>query len=179
MKKFLTVCLAVTFLALVVMGVVRIVTNPRHWIRGLQSEDAEQRREAVEVLARRGAGAREAVPALLKVMRTDPVDDLRGEAAAALGDILAKLGPEGREAVPALTEALADKDPRTRERAAAVLGRMGGNARDAVPALVKALRDEYGTVRKEAAAALRAIDPEAAAEALRRVDADKEAGAGP
>ena len=74
---------------------------------------------------------------------------------------------EGPDAVPALTKVLREsKNPLARERAAYALGGMGPRAKGAVPALREAVHDpaEEQSVRERAFWALKAIDPNAAAE---------------
>jgi HEAT repeat protein len=63
-----------------------------------------------------GPAAKEAVPALIAVLK-DEDSELRASAATALGGI----GPAAKEAVPALSVALKDKDKRVREIAASAL----------------------------------------------------------
>lgn len=74
-------------------------------------------------------------------------------------DSLARIG---EPAIPELVRLLADRDPKTRARAAWALGRMGVKGKPAVPALMAALEDEERLVRESAARALGQIGPEAA-----------------
>ena len=66
--------------------------------------------------------------------------DLRKEAMAILPAFRSRLD----EAIPLLVEALADRDPSLRYRAAGVLGSAGAAARAAVPALIAVLEEPVG-----------------------------------
>jgi HEAT repeat protein len=94
-------------------------------------------------------------------MRDDKSEQMRGWSAWSLG----RLGKEERIVIRALTEALNDKAPFVRLRAADGLGCVGAPGQSAVPSLVKCLEDQNGDVRVSAGYALKAIDPEAAAKA--------------
>jgi len=93
-----------------------------------------------------GAGAKAAVPALIKALGHED-RQVRDHAAKALGEI-------GSPAIPALVETLKEEDWQVRHYAAKVLGKLGSDARAAVPALIEALKDEHEDVRKAAAEAL-------------------------
>jgi HEAT repeat protein len=68
-------------------------------IEALKDRDGDVRRWAMELLGEFGPEAREAVPALIQLLKS-PVDQ-----EWAMG-ILGRIGPDARDAVPALTEVL-------------------------------------------------------------------------
>jgi HEAT repeat protein len=121
-------------------------------VQALGDGDAEVRRLAAVKLAAIGRDGREALPALLKVLRNPAeAEDVRKEVARALGE----LGPPAKEQLPLLGEALQDaKSTPARAYAADALGQLAADAKPAVPGLVKALRDPDVDVRRNAAAAL-------------------------
>jgi HEAT repeat protein len=95
-------------------------------------------------------GAREAVPALLDVLRNDRDQHVREEAARALG----MLGD--RAAVDPLLMALrADRGAHVREEAATALGRLGDLSAKAP--LLSARRDRHVAVQRAAEGALRVL----------------------
>ena len=112
------------------------------------------------------------VPALEAVLR-DPSEELRGQAAWALGTI------EPPSAPASLIAALKDASPQVRVRAAWALGRIEDGA--AASALLPLLKDSDPEVRKAAFWALGAIGGDAAQpaliEALRDPDPDIRAAA--
>jgi HEAT repeat protein len=67
--------------------------------------------------------------------------------------------------VPGLIEALGDKDPRLRQRAAEELAKSGPYAQEAMPALKKAMQDEDRGVREAVANTLKNIENQAVARA--------------
>jgi len=110
---------------------------------------------AAEALGMFGPEARDAVPALVKMMLEARAVGEYEAAVDALGDI----GPDAGDAVPALVDAL-DADGTylpVRSHAAEALGKIGPGAREAVAALVETLGDEWSTVRVAAAGALRGV----------------------
>lgn len=68
-----------------------------------------------------------------------------------------------KDAVPSHIEALKDRDPNTRRRAANSLGILGPHAAGAVPALIETLKDKTDLVRSAAVKALGKIGPKARA----------------
>jgi HEAT repeat protein len=78
--------------------------------------------------------------ALLAALGPAGSDDRRNEAMAILPAFRTRLG----EAIPLLVEALSDRDPILRYRAAGVLGGAGPAARAAVPALIAVLEEPVG-----------------------------------
>jgi hypothetical protein len=98
-------------------------------------------------LARHGAEARPAAPALRRALKS-PDALVRQQAAVALGQVGAE------EAVPALAEALRDPEWAVRRQAAVALGQVGPPARAAEAALRRCERDPNTVVRKAAREAL-------------------------
>ncbi len=125
-------------------------------IQQLRSQDANIRAFAADTLARMGAEAKEAVPALAAALK-DRDQFVRLYAARALR----RMGAEAKEAAAALIAALKDQDSSVRASAADALGRMGAEAKEAVTALIAALNDRDGDVRRSAARALRPMWAEA------------------
>ena len=150
---------------------------------GLVDPEAARRSQACIVLGRIGPPASNAIPTLKGLMQEDPDENVRTQAAKAMGilgqddpEILADLmnllgegdeagrigaaeaigamGEKARAAVPLLIRALRDGRPRIREEAAEALGSMGTYAGPAIPALVDALGDPEAKVRAEVTEAL-------------------------
>jgi HEAT repeat protein len=122
-----------------------------YWVEALGDDDKADRQRATQALARLGPEAKGAVPRLVELALRE------GDAAAS--QALRAIDPEA--AVPRFTEALADPDPRVRERAATALFQLGPAAKAAVPALGRAAKDPDVDVRGKAFAALQAIGPAA------------------
>lgn len=143
---------------------------------------------AARELAKLGAAASEALPALTTMLRSsDAASALWARFAIAkiTGDIrkhlpvfiqaledrrvwpgmaaaaLSGFGAEAKEAVPALLPQLTSARPDDRWSAAWALGSIGPDAREAVPALIAALEDADEKTRWYAAWALGNIGPEA------------------
>lgn len=111
------------------------------------------RTRCAEVLGSFGPKARNAVPALVRLLKAGTLP-LRTAAAEALISI----STEKESGIPILVWALSDSpDVQVRRWAAEALGRLGFAALDAVPALVKALDDPDPAVRQEADKALKKI----------------------
>ena len=81
----------------------------------------EHRPVVAAVLASMGEGAKEAVPALIEIVKTDKSPESRKEALMALGAI----GPAAKEAVPAAIAALGDRNEKVNYAACFALGRIG------------------------------------------------------
>jgi HEAT repeat protein len=154
-------------------------------IQALSDPDEAVQAEAMRALARYGAQARAATPALFAALDSarEPV---RLEAARALwaagpapedaprlGALLAHDDPYvvafaeeslyrlDAPALPVLDAALAHATPEVRKRAARLLARFGPGARASVPALARLLADDDRGVRRLAARALGSIGADA------------------
>ncbi len=134
-----------------------------------------------------GTGAKDAVPALIDLMKDDPLSaamalgGIGPEANAALGPLtdelksgryngktifasaLWKIGQRAELVVPVLLEVLKEESAGIRRDAVRVLAQVGPPAKAAVPALLLAMRDKDRWVRRLSADALRRIDPSIAA----------------
>jgi len=116
------------------------------------------RKFAAEALAKFGPSAKDAIPALIQILRTEEDFGLCLTAGSTLAAI-------GADAVPALAQILTDGKVREVERSMYgklyptvwALSKIGPSARGAVPALQKALSDENKYVRQTAAEALASI----------------------
>jgi HEAT repeat protein len=117
----------------------------------------EVRMAAMAVLGRIGQSAKEAVPALVDVVKSSDVRERR-QALLSLG----AMGPAARAAVPAATQAVRDADPNVRYAACYALGKMGVTAMDARPVLQQQLDSKDQQLALSAAWALMRIDPDCA-----------------
>ena len=99
----------------------------------LSDTDLSNRVTAADSLAEIGPAAKDAVPALIKALRSE---DRNTRISAAYA--LQKIGPAAESAVPALIEAL--KDDAIRVDAVSALGAIGPGAKQAVPALLAATK---------------------------------------
>jgi HEAT repeat protein len=141
----------------------------------------------LDALCEMGPAARDAVPALLALLREPGQEDsagLVGEALARVGApvladvvpllqnsdvrfrryatvVLASLGPQAKEAVPSVILALEDSDRDVRAGAAGALQTIGPDAHEAVPALLANLSTYQTQVRGAAVSALGHIGPAA------------------
>lgn len=157
-------------------------------IRALRSRIPENRLRAAKDLGRLGWLARDALPALVGVLR-DEEAKVREAAAQAVGQMgpealpaltgmlahtdkyvrrnavwaLGRLGPAARPALPALCRGLSDPDPRTASGAAQALGNMGAAGAESVPQLAEAMRGTNIVLCRLAAKALSQIGPPALA----------------
>ena len=157
-------------------------------IRALRSRAAADRTRAAKDLGRLGWLAREALPALVRVLE-DEDGKVREAAAHAIGQMgpealpalsgmlthsdkyvrrnavwaMGKLGPLARVALPDVCQALKDPDPRTASGAAQALGNMGADGDDAIPHLTEAMRGTNIVLCRLAAKALSQIGPSALA----------------
>jgi tetratricopeptide (TPR) repeat protein len=128
---------------------------------------------ALLALSRMGPGAREAVPVLIRTLKSrgkfDPVDD---------GDLivyaLGKIGPDSKAAVPVLIDQIrASEFPHFKRLGVRALGDIGLAAEVAAPFLLDLRRDACTPqvrdifLRKEIVRALTQIDPGAAAKAAK------------
>jgi HEAT repeat protein len=128
------------------------------WIEDLDHNDVEVRRSAARALEQKGPDAKEADPALIKVLQ-DNDEYVRTAAARALG----KIGPEAERAIRALMKMIKDQVMIVRMGAAMGLGGIGPKAREAIPALAEALESQHEdhNVKREAAEALGKMGTEA------------------
>src|SRR5262249_47570326 len=104
-------------------------------------------------------GTKEAVPALIAVLRQD--HDLDEQNKVVRRFAAEALGKMGREAVPSLVATLQDVRAFVRMYAAIALGQIGPEAEEAIPALIAALRDRDSSVRTRTVAALGKTGPRA------------------
>jgi len=125
-------------------------------MKGLESKDNEIRWHVAYLLGELGPEAKDAVPALIKIVKSQPTDagrtptddevtdnDVRGWAAEALGYI----GVQSETVVPLLIAALKEDHIRLREGAAWGLAKFGAKAKEAIPVLIEALKDPRFEVR--------------------------------
>jgi len=133
---------------------------------GLRDRDHIVRSNAMDWLAR--VGSDRCIDHLCEALRTSDDSDLRLDIAYALGEM------ETMRAEPALLDALGDKEPGVRRRAAGALGRI--RAFHAVDALAALLRDPEAAVRRSAVYALSSTQNPQALEHLRQAltDPDEE-----
>jgi len=113
----------------------------------------EKRWLIVQALGELGPPAKEAVPALVKVLQDQVLHDFLGVRRGA-AESLGKIGPEASAAVPALIEALKDEDWTVRSAAAEALGEIGPEGWDVASALNDARNDDNEWVREAAGRAL-------------------------
>lgn len=139
-------------------------TDPPHYsdsievlLTKLNTSDDSQRVKVLFEIAARGPAAKEALPALTRLL-SDRNLFIRKRAIEVMRSMPKELGP----VVPDLIKALSDKDSWVRNEAASTLKTIGPpTANLAIPALIKALKDEDDIVQNEAAWALAAIGPAA------------------
>ena len=151
-------------------------------VHALESQAPAERIRAAKTLGRLGWLARDALPALSRVLEDDDAK-AREAAAYAVGQIgpdalpilsamldhhdkyvrrnavraMGKLGPLARPALSDLCRTLKDTDPRTASGAAQALGNMGREAGEAVPHLAEAMRGANIVLCRMAAKALSEI----------------------
>ncbi len=116
------------------------------WVNQTGHYIPEMRREAVKAIGGLGAGARSALPALIRATRDENLE-VRYWAV----DAIRRIGPGARDAAPALTIVLADDDRSVQEMARRALATLGPTA---VPALLPALESPDPWVRASAAEVL-------------------------
>jgi HEAT repeat protein len=128
-------------------------------IEGLNSSNFEAWDQAIETIEATGPEAKDAVPALIKVLKDKDVGNTQtqGGAARALG----KIGPEAKAAVPALIAALDGKDYYVRNWAIFALGAIGREARPATDAILRVAKEGDARLDQRIKDALIQIDPEA------------------
>ncbi len=113
----------------------------------LEAPQIHYRVEAAQTLGRLGADAKKAVPALIRVVESDPDTNARVCAIQALGLIGAKAS---KVAAPCLIQALQDASAHIRNEAAIALGRIGPVGKEVVNAITKAMLDADPLVRQTA-----------------------------
>ena len=122
-------------------------------IDGLQSEDKNVRRAAVQALAETKAPSEEVQPRLIAAIEAADQE--------LISDVIRALSAMGAEAVPRVKRGLAN--PKLRGYAAVILGNIGADAKEAVPELTEALDvDDDPEFRREVLFALGQIGPPAA-----------------
>jgi HEAT repeat protein len=126
------------------------------WMRRLQTDDAPDRRLAVQELGGFGARAQRAIPVLILTLRNDKDALAREEAARALSRILE--GEKGSAirspAIGALAMAMSDGNPLVRCASASALGVIGRGSNLALRVLISAMKDADAKVRVRATLAL-------------------------
>jgi HEAT repeat protein len=144
----------------------------------LKSDDPTIRRRAALALGGMESPPKEALPAVLALLREwtdDPEGDAFCVAVSAVGlrarrreapaarrllAAVANFRGDGGDAIPVVVPLLKDRSPRVRALAAQVLAAMGPAARPAAPALRELLADPEPAAANEAAAALLAMNLE-------------------
>jgi HEAT repeat protein len=117
-------------------------------------KDPQRRVRALQVLARIGAEAAPAAPALIDLLKSgDPAT--KTEALFTLGAI----GPKAQAAIEPICDQLGDADPRVVEAAIYALGKIGPAAKSAIPKLANLVRSEDALVRLMAVCAILRIGP--------------------
>jgi len=101
-------------------------------IEGLQSEDPNVRRAAVQALAESKAPSEEVAPRLVAAIEQADPELIR--------DVIGALSAMGANAVPRVKRGL--DNPKLRGYAAVILGNIGPEAKEAVPELIEALNVE-------------------------------------
>jgi HEAT repeat protein len=115
----------------VIPGLIRVAED--------RNDDLAIRSRAIAALGDIGVVAREAMPALLKLVRGDESKILQIRAWGAI----AKIQPDNQaEVAAALVEALEDNSEQVRAEAAGVLGNISPDAKEAVPTLLKVLTNK-------------------------------------
>jgi HEAT repeat protein len=118
----------------------------REWLADLKNDDILVREEAVEVLGGAGSAAKEAVPALERLLKDEPIT-LRMRAGLALFHITGRT----EQAAAALIEALREETgPQTRAQLITTLLQLGQGAKDAAPFVLDAVDHEDPLLRSQA-----------------------------
>jgi HEAT repeat protein len=122
------------------------------WIEMLEGTNPTAKLSAVNAVGKIGPEAKEAIPALIEMIRQTRNHDRK----TLLGCNHALLAM-GKEIVPYMISLLKDDEWEMRRGAAWILGKVGPDAKAAVPALTEALKDPNPAVQKKAAEALQKI----------------------
>lgn len=125
-----------------------------------QKAQAPLRRKTFQALRRMGSDAREAVPALIEILK-EPATRLD------LDDATATLAVLGSDAACALADCITSGAKATRRRAFQTLQRMGTHGEDAIPAVAEALTDPDPAIRALAWNALPRMGSDAVAVLVR------------
>ncbi len=110
---------------------------PSALTKATRDSDQEVRRLTVHGLGVSGPKAKLALPQLIEILKSDPWEWVRFEAATSLGLI----DPSSQTVIRNLTDALKDQSGDVSSAAARALGNLGVSAKSSVPALVRALDD--------------------------------------
>jgi len=106
-------------------------------IESLGSPDRDARRQGAIFLIAQGADAKQAVPAIVEIIRRE-APDVPMEPMA----VLEQLGPDAKDAVPAIVENLKKYAPDVQYGFLHVLFAIGPAGKAAVPSLIKVARSE-------------------------------------
>jgi HEAT repeats len=106
--------------------------------------------EASRAFIALGDGAKDAVPALVKLYD----DKITAESRSAIEDALAWIGPAAKPAIPLLLRAATNSTPKVRANALWALGEIHAEPKLCVPCLIQALNDSDDWARLSAAHAL-------------------------
>jgi HEAT repeat protein len=132
----------------------RAVPWRQHLIQGLcdtlREEEADVWVGVIHALRR--LTATEAIPVLIRCLRQGPTEDVRAEAATALGDLFSQAGAEQPEIVHVLKEALTQGPPAVRAQTGRALAMIRND--EAEKALLLSLKDSAPEVRASAVAGL-------------------------
>lgn len=136
-----------------------------YWVKQLKDPSFLAREEAIEVLLRMGAEAKDAGPALEELL-DDKTPAVRYKVALTLG----KIGSNSKKAVPVLAEALKSADLETRKEALEAIAGIGPVDGETTPALLQALTDSDAGIRKGANQALAKVGATAAPQLIKALD---------
>ena len=131
-------------------------------IKALDDEDTQVFSNAIAAIAEIGTEAKDAIPALMDLMRSSkgrgfrPRD--RDQAMYRAAFALSRIGAEAR---PSLIAALKGDDTSLRRGSAKALGMTGADAKDAIPALIENFGHADDSLRQDAVEALALIGPDA------------------
>jgi HEAT repeat protein len=127
-----------------IFGVLRSVAPrveraaPARLLKALEASDAATRREAVEIVVKFPVGIESALPALLRILESDPEPWLRSLCSVYLSEV--RPSPAS---IPLLMDALRSPERPVRFKAAALLSRIGPQASEAVPAILPLLKETF------------------------------------
>jgi HEAT repeat protein len=131
------------------------------WLRLLETGDAAQRQQAVDVWKSISKAFRDAVPRLLQVLKGED-EGVRLHAMGVLGDLGQRAHTMSLGLRAALHQiAVRDANELIRASAAEALTQIGPQPKTPLPALIDTLRDDLPIVRQGAAHALGELGPDA------------------